>query len=136
MRKKTLLPLAAFLLLLTSCARLHHITVSNVDARMKGSPFEVYVSDMGVNIGETSRAMSRASKDGTFKKIGDIVSMFQMGPRTGNPIYHVNEFMGIGEAIKSKCPSMKVTGLTSIREMRNYNFVSGEIVKITGFCRS
>ena len=36
--------------------------------------------------------------------------------------------------LKAECPSGKLTGLMSVRESRKYPVISGEIVKVTGYC--
>ena len=135
MVRASLFLIIAALFIGSGCARLHKVKVGNIDNRIKGKKFNVKVSEVGVNLERTGEALSRFSKNDDFNKGAEYLGMIQMGPKTGNPIYNVSEFLNIHDKIKSKCPSMRITGLTSIREMRNYDFVSGEIVKITGYCK-
>jgi hypothetical protein len=101
-------------------------------------PFEIKVSETGIDIqqaGDLAKAMSGKSKSGdTAQKIADIIALFQMGPRTGKPIYNETYADNIAREIYQKCPSGDITGLVLIREMASYPVVSGEIIKIKGHC--
>ncbi|MGZ3770944.1 MAG: hypothetical protein ACXVCP_15050 [Bdellovibrio sp.] len=124
--------------LLTGCAILHHVQLGSIDNRdsKNGIPFEVLMSETGINteeIGKIAKATnSRAGDDAAGAAA--IISLFQIGPRTGNPIYNPRYAEKLIYEIYQRCPSGKVTGLMSIREMRKYPAISGEIVKVTGFC--
>jgi hypothetical protein len=126
-------------LLLSACAQLYHVQygeiVSHPDYVQK--PFEVLMSETGVNIQELKEASKLFMNEKGGKAADDlaaIIGLFQMGPRTGNPVYVKDYAKNLIQVIYEKCPSGKVTGLTSIRETRKYPVVSGEIVKVTGFC--
>ncbi len=120
---------------------MHHTQVGEIKSHsdFESIPFEVLVSETGFNLQEAGKIGAAVLHD---KKAGDnlealtaIIGLFQMGPRTGEPVwssdtYADKVFVGLYE----KCPSGQITGLTSIREMNKYPVVSGEIVKITGFC--
>jgi len=127
---------------LQSCVYLHHVQIGDIDQRQKNSleRFEVMVSETGINLDEATAIAKRLA--GTQKardqmeQINSIVSMFQMGPRTGNLVFNETYAEPILELILSRCPSGRITGLTSLREMKKYPVISGEIVKITGWCQS
>ncbi|MNK08037.1 hypothetical protein D3C87_259610 [compost metagenome] len=124
---------------LSGCAVLHHIQVGEIDNRDSKVqiPFEILMSEVGVSTEEIG-AIARAANTSGGDSVGDaaaIVSMFQMGPRTGNLTYNPKYAEKLVYEIHQKCPSGDVTGLVSIREMRKYPAISGEIVKVTGFCR-
>ncbi|GAM63381.1 hypothetical protein JCM19232_1528 [Vibrio ishigakensis] len=38
------------------------------------------------------------------------------------------------QQVNAQCPSHKLTGLTSVRESTNVGTVSGEVVRVDGFC--
>ncbi|MGZ3779346.1 MAG: hypothetical protein ACXVCY_01845 [Pseudobdellovibrionaceae bacterium] len=123
----------------TGCAVLHHVQVGNVDNRDSSAlvPFEVLMSEIGVNTEEIGK-MARLTNSKGGDAVGDaagIVSLFQIGPRTGNLTYNVHYAERLIYEIYQRCPSGDVTGLMSIREMRKYPAISGEIVKVTGYCR-
>jgi hypothetical protein len=124
---------------LSACAQLHHVQygeiVSHPDYVQK--PFEVLMSETGVNIQELKEASKLFMNERSGQAAEDlagIIGLFQMGPRTGNPVYVKDYAKNLIQVIYEKCPSGKVTGLASIRETRKYPVVSGEIVKVTGFC--
>jgi hypothetical protein len=67
-------------------------------------------------------------------QLSEIISMFQMGPRTGNLVFNDTYAEGILLNLYQACPSGRITGLMSIRETRKYPVISGEIIKVTGYC--
>ena len=125
---------------LPGCAVLHHVQVGDIDNRngIAYRPFDLKVSEAGVNLdeaGDIAKAMSRSK--GANKDIDNamaIVGLFQMGPRTGNPVFNEGYAKNIVNDLYKECPSGRITNLVSIREMRKYPVISGEIVKITGSC--
>lgn len=122
--------------LLNGCAVLHHIQVGEVDGRTTYAmvPFEIMISETGISTQEIGQ-IAKATKSDAGSDIAEIVGLFQMGPRTGNPIYNPAYAEKLVYEIHQKCPSGQVTNLMSIRETRKYPVISGEIVKITGVCR-
>lgn len=130
---------AAAMLMQAGCAILHHVQIGQVDGRDGNSawvPFEVMVSETGVNTEEIGR-YAKAANNGGNNAVSDaaaIVSLFQIGPRTGNLVYNPSYAEKVIYLIHEKCPSGRVTGLMSVREMRKYPAISGEIVKVTGYC--
>ncbi len=124
--------------LVSGCAVLHHVQVGQVDNRQNIAliPFEVKVSETGVSTEDVAR-IARASRSDAGNKaagVAEIIALFQIGPRTGNPVYDEHYAEKVLYLVHEKCPSGRVTGLSSIREMRKYPVISGEIIKITGFC--
>jgi len=127
------------ILFLSSCAQLHHVQIGEIDNNSKfvQKPFDIKLSEVGVDIQEAGRitkALAGKDSNNEAKKIADIIALFQMGPRTGNPVYTKGYAKNLIQLIYEKCPSGRVTGLASIRETRKYPVVSGEIVKLTGYC--
>jgi hypothetical protein len=139
-RRSSILLFLPLLIALTSgCAILHHVQVGEVDNRNAKVqiPFEILVNEMGVSVEEIGGAARAVKNSGNnaVANVAAIISLFQMGPRTGNPTYNEHFAEKIVYEIYQKCPSGQVTGLMSIREMRKYPAISGEIVKITGYCK-
>ena len=121
----------------SGCAILHHVQVGSIDNRTDKVvliPFEVKMSETGVSTEEAGRIAHAAGGNGDAGKALAFLQMFQIGPRTGNPVYDENYAKKLVYEIHQKCPSGRITGLVSIREMRKYPVISGEIVKVTGFC--
>jgi len=121
------------------CAILHHVQVGQIDNRSSETliPFEIMMSEVGVSTEEIGK-MAKATKSSGGDQVADlaaIVSLFQFGPKTGNITYNERYAERMVYEIHQKCPSGKVTGLMSVREMRKYPAISGEIVKVSGYCR-
>lgn len=126
-------------MMLYGCAFVHHVQVGQIDNRNSEAliPFEIMMSEVGISTEEIG-AMAKATKSNGGDKVSDlaaIISLFQFGPRTGNITYNQNYAERMVYEIYQKCPSGKVTGLMSIREMKKYPAISGEIVKVSGYCR-
>lgn len=120
------------------CAILHHAQVGMIDNRAGSSavPIEIMVSEAGVNLDEAADiARATGSRTGDDAAgLAKMIAFFQIGPRTGNPVYNERYAEKVLSLIHEQCPSGRVTGLMSVREMRKYPVISGEIIKITGFC--
>ncbi len=140
---KVFLPRFFLLLSVTaaiSCAQLHHVQLGEIQSHpnyvMK--PFDIKISETGINLQEAADiAKVFTNSESTRQQADDIaglIGLFQMGPVTGNPVYVKDYAKNLLQVIYDKCPSGRVTGLSSIRETRKYPVVSGEIVKVTGYC--
>jgi hypothetical protein len=124
--------------LLTACARLDHVQIGEID-QSQGSliPFTVQVSEFGFEAAaaaEIGRVASTGRASQQFQQIRDILALVNMGPRTGNPVYDDEYANKVVEYIYAECPTGKLTGLTSVREAKSFGPVSGEIVRISGYC--
>jgi hypothetical protein len=138
---KNFVSLVCFALFLNSgCAFLHSTQIGEIDSRIvqKGKRFEVLLSETGVNFEEGAAVLKALTNDTKRReqigKVQQILGLFQMGPRTGNPVFNPAYADAIFDLIKEKCPSENFSGLMSIRETAKYPAVSGEIIKIVGFC--
>ena len=128
-------------LLSTGCVYLHSAQVSDVDSEvvLQGQRFEIRVSEVGFNVEESAqlaasvaKAAGRSSEG--IEAISGIIQLFQVGPKTGNPVFSDDYSDDLIHQLKSKCPSGRVSGLTSVRETAKYPVVSGEVVKLIGYC--
>jgi hypothetical protein len=124
--------------LLTACARLDHVQIGEID-QSQGSliPFNVQISQFGFEAAaaaEIGRAASQGQASQQFQQIRDILALVNMGPRTGNPVYDEEYANKVMDYIYGECPTGKLTGLTSVREAKSFGPVSGEIVRIRGYC--
>ncbi len=134
-------PLSLLLLVLmcSGCASLHHIQVGEIDDDPDYvlRPLEIKINETGVNIqeaGKIAKVLAKNSAGRAADQAASIIGLFQMGPRTGNPVYTDDYARDILQIIYEKCPSGRLTGLMSIRETRKYPVISGEIIKIKGYC--
>lgn len=125
--------------LLSSCAVVHHVQVGDIESKRNyvRMPFEMKVSETGIDFkeaGNLTQALAKNQTGNQVKQIADIIALFQMGPITGNPIFNEKYSDGLAKSIYTKCPSGNITGLVMIRETAKYPVVSGEIMKIKGYC--
>ena len=126
---------------LNACAIMHHTQVGEVDSKivLKGRKFEILLSETGVNFKEAANIGKALTRHGKTKrdigKVQEFISLFQMGPRTGNHVFTDSYADKIFDLLKQRCASGKISGLTSIRETAKYPVVSGEIVRIIGYCK-
>ena len=120
---------------LAGCATLHHVELDEIDAsRGRLTPFEVHVSETGVNVKEVGALASAVSRSKAPGQVANVVAMFQFGPKTGEPVLDPTYADGVAQAILEQCPSGRVTGLVSLRESTKYYAISGEYVTVRGFC--
>lgn len=130
--------LASLALALGGCASLYHVQVGEIDNRTPLTPFEVAVSETTVSLDDVKQVSSVLMNDKGAKQTNDALSfiqMFQMGNSTGTPVYSHTYVDHLRDRLLEACPSGQITGLTMIREARDYPVIKGEIVKIKGFCR-
>lgn len=126
--------------LLAGCATLHSAQVGDVDSQtvLTGERFEIKLVELGVDIeevGEIARDLSKYTKrEDEADTVVDLIKMANSGPSTGYPVFDVKYSDSLIDKLKSACPSGKVSGLTSVRETADYGLVSGEIVKLIGYC--
>ena len=130
-----------FLLGNIGCSVLHSTQVGNIDSQvvLQNKPFEILVSETGVNTEEITKiavalSKNQGSSGKKMGKLGDLIALFQMGPKTGNSVFDPTYSDDLILKLHKLCPSGHITGLTSIRETNKYPGISGEIVKITGYC--
>jgi hypothetical protein len=133
------LALATLTFFSLGCAHLYHYQLSEIDndPQFIAIPIEVKVSEMGVDIHEAGRiagALSNGQGRQNARSAENLIGMFQMGPRTGAPVYDPHYAEKIIYQLHQQCPQGRLTGLVSIREQRKYPVISGEIVKVTGYC--
>jgi len=128
-----------FPLALVCCTRLHSVQFGdNYYQGAKRVPFEVIVSEVGVSTDDAAEiaklvAQDQKTKD-TIESIRVLLAMSQFGPKTGNPVLNDAFADKAAGMILEKCPSGRVTGLVSIRETNKPPVISGEIVRIKGYC--
>lgn len=136
-----LVSIVSLSLVINGCAIMHHTQVGEVDSDvvLNGERFEVLVSEFGFNFKEAGNAAKSFSRNketrSSIQTVNNIIALFQMGPKTGNQVFddrYADEIFG---AIKKRCAKGKVSGLTSVRETAKYPVVSGEVVKIIGYCQ-
>ncbi len=128
------------LLMLSACAQIHHVQIGSIDNTANGIPIEVVVKTVGVDAAKVVRTAENISQFGKKKKknnkASNIVAMFQMGPKTGAPIY--DEVWGekLMTELHLKCPTAKLKNIHSIRTATDYagSGITQETVIIRALC--
>ncbi len=137
---KQLLPVLVTMVFLSSCAILHHTQIGEINSGSLGQPFQILVSETGINIEEIGSLMKASTSSKAARQdignVGAILGLFQMGPKTGNMVFSTDYADYILAALLEKCPEGRISGLNSIRETNKYPIVSGEIIKVTGYCQN
>lgn len=135
--------LGSTLFIISGCAALHSAQVGDIDSRavLEGKPFDIKLSNVGFNVEEAASiaaaiAEGAGSGEGAdaISTVGDIIELFQMGPKTGNPVFKVDYSDEMSTKLIAACPSGRITGLMAVRETAKYPALSGEIVRLTGYC--
>lgn len=133
----------SILFIISGCAVLHSAQVGDIDSRavLAGKPFDIKLSNIGFNV-EEAASIAAAIAEGagnaegaeSLSTVGDIIQLFQMGPKTGNPVFKVDYSDEMSTKLFTACPSGRITGLMAVRETAKYPALSGEIVRLTGYC--
>lgn len=121
------------------CSTLHSVQVGEIhsDPNLVSVPFEIKVSEIGIDLGEAKSASAILMNERDSKRTNEalqFIQYFQMGPHTGAGVYSIKYVDHLENKIRQKCPSGFITGLMSIRETAEYPIVKGEIIKIKGYC--
>ncbi len=119
---------------------MHSTQLGEIDSRvvLKGRKFQVLVSETGFNLDEMAGILRHSTTHaGTQTQIAEvqaIIGLFQMGPRTGNQVMNETYADNMIDLLRKECPKGRISGLMSIRETAKYPVISGEVVRLTGYC--
>ena len=121
------------------CAILHHVNIGEIDNRSSFflKPIEFKVSETGIDLKDVKTISNLMMKSSHAQSSNDAVKAleyFQMGPKTGAPVYNLTAYNDLNQKLRELCPSGKITGIMAIRETRKYPVISGEIVKVKAYC--
>jgi hypothetical protein len=121
------------------CANLHQLEIGDVDStRGELQPFEVKVNATGVSVSDSAAVAKALTSDAKTRRDLDtaetIVALTQMGPKTGDPTFSDDWADDVATKVLARCPTGRITGLTTRRETMDYPVISGEIVTIKGYC--
>ena len=97
------------------CAQLHHVQLGDIDNSpgFVRKPIDIKLSESGINVQEAAgivRAFDKNAGEGA-EKIAAVIGLFQMGPRTGNPVYVKDYAKNLIQVVYEKCPSGRLTKL-------------------------
>ncbi|MCL9782297.1 hypothetical protein M9194_12755 [Vibrio sp. S4M6] len=139
MKLKTLALSVISSVFLCSCSQLYHVQLGEIDQTQgELAPFSVKVNEFGLDVSTTARigssvATSEAASE-NMQDFGEIFALMNLGPTTGNAVWNSHFADKIMQLVKAQCPGQKITGLTSVRESSDYGTISGEIVRVDGYC--
>mgnify|MGYP000019376608 FL=1 len=126
-------------LLVGGCSQLHHVHIGDID-QSQGTltPFTIKVNEFGFDAAKVAEISSEVAKSSSTSEdlelVAFILAVSNFGPKTGNPVYNDAYADKVLSEVIKVCPSKKLTGLTSVREATNVGPVSGEVVRINGYC--
>ena len=129
----------ALMLICSGCARLDHIQINDIDqsqGRLK--PISVQVSNTGFDaagVVDISRDLTQslnAKED--LEDLALILTLINMGPSTGNPVYSDKYAENILALLQKQCSSNRITAIRNVREANAYGPISGEVVRIDADC--
>lgn len=127
---------------LSSCAALYHVQVSDIKDARRARVIDVKLSETAFDIKGAMKTINRYYRSKAINKdaqqlhdnVDAALALINYGPKTGTPVFTDKYSDYLLDAIIEKCQSGKITGLTSVREARNYPYISGEIINVRGFC--
>ncbi|MCS6839086.1 MAG: hypothetical protein NZ480_09645 [Bdellovibrionaceae bacterium] len=122
--------------LIQGCAVLHRVQYGEFDQpnNYVTKPFEIRLNQFGFDAARTKQTLDTFREKDEASGLLGLIALFQVGPRTGNPIYEEKWGHNILEVLHEKCPSGRFSGLMAARENREFQGVSGEMLTIKGFC--
>ena len=125
----------------SGCTYVHHAQVGDIDNTRPGRKIEVNLAEIGIDLEASAQLLDSVSRSqqgkkekGAFQEIAEIISLFQMGPQTGNPVYNATYADRLRQKLIAKCPHGNITNILSIRELNDYGVASGEIVTLKADC--
>ena len=110
MKLLTKLSCLLFFSLLNACSIMHHTQVGEVDSEivLNGRKFEILVSETGFNLKETAEIGTALVKDkNIIKNVQVVLSLFQMGPTTGNHVLSTTYADKIFDLLKKRMSQRK-----------------------------
>ena len=125
---------------ISGCAQMHHVQVGEMDmTRGEGVPFDVKTSNLGLNVSEAATIVKEVAgrQSGVGKgaqTVDDVWKAITYGPRTGEVTFDASYADSMLQTVAATCPLSQISGITTIRETNKYPVISGEIVRVTGFC--
>ena len=126
-------------LVLGGCSQLHHVHIGDIDqSQGRLTPFTIEVNELGFDAAKAAEIGAGVAKSASTSEdlefVALILAISNFGPKTGNPVYNDAYADQVLSEVIKVCPSKKITGLTSVREATNVGPVSGEVVRIKGYC--
>jgi len=126
-------------LFIGGCSQLHHVHIGEMDqSQGQLTPFTIKVNELGFDVAKAAEIGSEVAKSASTSEdlelVAFILAISNFGPKTGNPVYNDAYADQVLSEVIKVCPSKKITGLTSVREATNVGPVSGEVVRINGYC--
>ncbi len=126
-------------LLVGGCSQLHHVHIGEIDqSQGRLTPFTIMVNELGFDAAKAAEIGGAVAKSASTSEdleiVAFILAISNFGPKTGNPVYNDAYADNVFSEVIKACPSKKITGLTSVRESTNVGPISGEVVRINGYC--
>ena len=113
--------------------------IGAIDNTVAGVPINVVITDIGVDAAKVARRMEQIVQFNKKKKnntVSNAISMFQVGPKTGAPVYDEHWGEHLLKELHLKCPSGRLKNVHSRRLSTDYGDtgVTKEIVVVDAIC--
>ena len=107
------------------CVRVHHIQVASFDSTAQGFPVEVVIDSLGVDVAKIAKNIEKVNQLISRKKkpnnnVSNTIAMFQLGPKTGAPIYDKTWGEQLLNQLLEKCPSARLENIYTQRLSTDY----------------
>lgn len=124
---------------LSGCASLYQVEIGDLDnTHGPLQRLEVKGSETGVDVAQGASMAKMVTNSREVHQAANTIStvwqLISYGPRTGNVTFSDTYADDLPERLLAACPSHRLTGVTSIREANRYPVISGEIVRLIGYC--
>ena len=124
------------------CTRVHHVQIGAIDNTVAGVPINVVITDIGVDAAKIARRVEQVVQINKKRKkrkkstVSDVISLFQVGPKTGAPVYNEHWGEHLLKELHLKCPSGRLKNVHSRRLSTDYGDtgVTKEIVVVDAIC--
>lgn len=124
---------------ITGCARLHSVQISDINnSRGNLARFDIKTSETGVNVSEGAHLAGAVSGSKSFqqgtKAVSQMWALITYGPRIGEVTFSDTYADDLQFKLPTYCSSGRIAGVMTIRETNKYPVISGEIVRVIGYC--
>jgi hypothetical protein len=125
--------------MVTGCASLHHVEVGEMTPAQADKRIEFKLSHTGWDVQQAAALVRFMSPDSRVrsgaKTVSTVWQLLTFGPRTGEVTFNDTYADETFKLLAAACAPGRLVGFVTMRETAKYPVVSGEIVRVVGYCR-